>query len=157
MYGQETNTRDIIIEEYSADLKKLLVYLPYLRKQQNSVKQNFYEGEHGQKVVPVPVYDSTLLAFMKVAKTTKFVHRNYPYAYRRYKMETPEKEKEAMLKAKVSDIDLFRGVISKYVLEGMSKSVMWTIAANEGIFVTALECLDKLINEHGATKYTPVV
>lgn len=157
MYGQDTNTREIIIDEYGADLKRLLAYLPYLRKQQNSLKQNFYDGEGGQKVVPVPVYDSTLLAFVKLAKSTKFINRNYPYAYRHYKIETIEQEKEAMLKAKITDIDLFRGIMSKYVLGGMSKATLWTTAANEGIFVMALECLDKLINEHGATKYTPVV
>ena len=129
MYGQETNLREQIIEEYKDDLTKLLRYLPFLEKKGGKDVQEYYEGEGDQKVIPVPVYDSTLLAFVKEAKQTKFMNKNYPYAYRKWRMPDPAAERKAMESATIRDIDLFRGILSKYVLEGQRKAAMWTTAA----------------------------
>ncbi|MBO4890874.1 MAG: hypothetical protein J5574_07770 [Lachnospiraceae bacterium] len=148
MYGQETNLREQIIEEYKEDLTKLLKYLPYLEKRGGKDVQNFYEGDGEQKVIPVPVYDSTLLAFVKEAQKTKFMNRNYPYTYRKWRMPTPNAERVAMESATIRDIDLFRGILSKYVMEGMRKSTMWTTAVEEKIFVTALVKLRSLIFDY---------
>ena len=148
MYGQEVNLREQIIEEYKDDLAKLLRYLPFLEKKGGSDVQNFYEGDGDQKVIPVPVYDSTLLAFVKEAQKTKFMNRNYPSVYRKWRMATPEAERIAMQSATIRDIDLFRGIISKYVMEGMRKSTMWTTAVEERIFVTALTKLRSLIFDY---------
>lgn len=149
MYGQEVNLREQIIEEYKDDLAKLLRYLPFLEKKGGRDVQNFYEGEGENKVIPVPVYDSTLLAFVKEARNTKFMNKNYPYIYRRWKMPDPKSERIAMECATIRDMDLFRGIISKYVLEGQRKSVMWTTAVEERIFVTALTRLRALIFDYG--------
>ena len=148
MYGQETNMREQIIEEYKDDLTRLLKYLPFLEKRGGKDVQNFYEGDGEQKVIPVPVYDSTLLAFVKEAQKTKFMYRNYPYVYRRWRMPDPKAERVAMESATLRDMDLFRGIISKYVMEGMRKSTMWTTAVEEKIFVTALSKLRSLIFDY---------
>ncbi len=148
MYGQEANLREQIIEEYKDDLAKLLRYLPYLEKRGGKDVQNFYEGDGDQKIIPVPVYDSTLLAFVKEAQKTKFMNRNYPYIYRRWNMPNPKAERIAMESAQLRDIDLFRGIISRYVMEGMRKSYMWTTAVEEKIFVTALVKLRSLIYDY---------
>ncbi len=148
MYGQETNLREQIIEEYKDDLTKLLRYLPFLEKKGGKDVQEFYEGDGENKVIPVPVYDSTLLAFVKEAKTTKFMNKNYPYVYRRWRLPDPAAERAAMEAATIRDIDLFKGIISKYVLEGQRKSVMWTMAVEERIFVTALTKLRSLIFDY---------
>ena len=148
MYGQEVNLREQIIEEYKDDLTKLLKYLPYLDKRGGKDVQSFYEGDGEHTVIPVPVYDSTLLGFVKEAKTTKFINKNYPYIYRRWNIPTPKEERVAMETATLRDIDLFRGIISKYVLEGQRKSVMWTTAVEERIFVTALSRLRSLIFDY---------
>ncbi len=148
MYGQEQNLREQIIEEYRDELTKLLRYLPFLEKKSGKDVQEFYEGDGENKVIPVPVYDSTLLAFVKEAKTTKFMYRNYPYIYRRWKLPNAEAERAAMESAQLRDIDLFRGIISKYVLEGQRKAVMWTAAVEERIFVTALSRLQSLMYDY---------
>ena len=148
MYGQEVNLREQIVEEYREDLTRLLKYLPFLEKKGGKDVQNFYEGDGEHKVIPVPVYDSTLLAFVKEAKQTKFMNRNYPYIYRKWKMPNPNAERIAMESATIRDIDLFRGIISKYVLEGQTRSVMWTMAVEERIFVTALKKLHSLIFDY---------
>ena len=148
MYGQEANLREQDIEEYRDDLVKLLKYLPFLEKKSGKDVTQFYEGDEKNKVIPVPVYDSTLLGFVKEAKTTKFMNRNYPYVYRKWRMPTPNDERIAMESATIRDMDLFRGIMSKYVLEGQRKSVMWTTAVEERIFVTALTKLRSLIFDY---------
>lgn len=148
MYGQEVSLREQVVNEYKDDLKKLVKYLPYLEKKSGDTTSNFYEGDGEHKVIPVPVYDSTLLAFIKEAKNTKFVTKNYPYTYRKWKMPDPKSERIAMESATIRDIDMIKGVLSRYILEGQSKSSMWTIAVSEKIFLTAMNSLYKLIYEY---------
>ena len=148
MYGQEANLREQIIEEYKDDLTKLLRYLPFMEKKSGKDVQSFYEGDGENKVIPVPVYDSTLLGFVKEVKTTKFINKNYPYIYRRWRIPTPKEERVAMETATIRDIELFRGIISKYVLEGQTRSVMWTRAVEERIFVTALSRLRSMFFDY---------
>lgn len=145
MNNKEAKLKDEIAEEYREDLMKLLRYLPFLEQKGGKDVQEFYEGDGEHSVIPVPVYDSTLLGFVKEARGTKFMNRNYPYAYRKWKMADPASERAAMEAASLMDIDLFRGVISKYVLEGQRKSWVWTTAVEEKIFVTALTRLRDLI------------
>lgn len=148
MHGQEAKLKEEIVEQYRDDLVKLLKYLPFLESRGGGDVQQYYEGEGEHTVIPVPVYDSTLLGFVKEAKATKFMNRNYPYAYRKWRMPDAAAERDAMEKATLMDIDLFRGVLSRYVLEGQRKSVMWTAAVEERIFVTALNRLKKLIIDY---------
>lgn len=149
MTRQESNQKEQIIEEYKDDLMRLLRYLPFLEQKGGKDVQEFYEGDGEHTVIPVPVYDSTLLAFVKEAKDTKFMNRNYPYAYRKWRMSDADAERKAMESATLLDIDLFRGILSKYVLEGQRKSVMWTAAVEERIFVTALSRMKKLFFDNG--------
>lgn len=145
--NKEANLKEEIIEEYQEDLLKLLRYLPFLEQKGGKDVQNFYEGDGEHTIIPVPVYDSTLLGFVKEARSTKFMNRNYPYTYRKWRMPDPKAERAAMESATLRDIELFRGIISKYVLEGQRKAVMWTTAVEERIFVTALSKLKTLFFE----------
>ena len=148
MQGSDSNLPEQIIEEYKEDLDRLLRYLPYFENKGGKDVSDFYEGEGDIKVIPVPVYDSTLLAFVKEAGATKFMNRNYPYAYRRWRMPNANAERVAMESATLRDIDLFRGILSRYVLEGRRKSNMWTDAVEEKIFLTALERMKALFYDH---------
>lgn len=148
MNGKEANLKEQIIEEYKDDLLRLLKYLPFLEKKGGKDVQDYYEGDGENKVIPVPVYDSTLLGFVKEARSTKFMYRNYPYVYRRWKMPDANAERIAMESATLRDIDLFRGIISKYVLGGQTRAKLWTEAVEERIFVTALSRMKSLMFEH---------
>lgn len=148
MYGQEVSLREKIVNDYGKDLERLLRYLPYLDKKGGKDVQSFYEGDASFDSIPVPVYDSTLLGFIKEVKKTKFLYRNYPYVYRRLRINTPEDERRVLDTAPLRDIDTFRAILSKYVLEGQTKSVMWTRAVEEKIFVTVLDNLQKRFVEY---------
>ena len=149
MYGQEQNKREQILEEYTADVERLLKYLPWMMNKQAKDVSSFYEGDAEHKLVKIPVYDSTLLAFVKEAEKTKLVNKYYPYTYTRYKIKTVEDEKNLIEKATLFDIDLLKGILSKYVLLGKTKSVVWSDAVGNGIFVAILAKLDRVFHTNG--------
>lgn len=144
MYGQEQNAREMILDEYRADVEGLLKYLPWLHKVTGQKVDSYYEGTTEQPVFKVPVYDSTLLAFVKDAEKTKFVNKNYPYVYSRYRIQNSDDEIRLMKEAKIHEIDIFKAVISKYVLEGKRRGATWSEAIQKGIFMVALDSLNDL-------------
>lgn len=144
MYGHEQNSREMILDEYRADVEGLLKYLPWLHKTTGQKVDSYYEGNDGGLGFKVPVYDSTFLAFVKDAEKTKFVTKNYPYVLTRYQIKTADDALRLMQTAKIHEIDLFAAVISKYVLEGKRRGIIWTEAMDKGIFTVALDCLNDL-------------
>ena len=144
MYGQEQNSRENILDEYRGDVEVLLKYLPWLHKVSGKDLTDYYEGEADQKLMRIPVYDSTLLSFVKDAEKTKFIHKNYPYTYTRCHIKTPEDECRLLKQARIFEIDIFRAILSRYVLEGKRKSTIWTQGIENNVFLTALDCLNDL-------------
>lgn len=144
MYGQEQTTREMVLEEYRNDVERLVKYLPWLLQKEAKDVSGYYEGDAGQTLIQIPVYDSTLLAFVKEAEKTKFMDKNYPYVYTRYKIKSCADERRLMTQAKIQDIAIFKGILSKYVLEGKRKASCWRDAVGEKIFSTALDCLNEL-------------
>jgi len=151
MYNDEQiKNREQIVSEYAADLDKLIRYLPWLEKKKSSGAQKYYEGDGSFSVIPVPVYDSTLLAFVKEARTTKFMNKNYPYVYRRFNLKTPADELKAISRARIQDMDLLCGILSRYVMLGQTKGVVWTEGLSEGIYVAVLKTMNKLFYDHSS-------
>lgn len=144
MYGKEDTIREQIIEEYRGDVERLLKYLPWLSKKKGNDVSTMYTGDEEKPLIPIPVFDSTLLAFVKEAEKTKFVDKNYPYVYSRNNIKTHEDEIRLLKNAKITDLKLFTGIISKYVLGGKTKASLWAEGVDSGVLVVALECLNKL-------------
>lgn len=145
MYGQEENIREQIIEEYQGDAAKLLRYLPWLSKKQGNDVSSMYTGDGEMQVIPIPVFDSTLLAFVKEAEKTKFVDRNYPYVYSRNRIQTHEDEIKLLRNAKITDIKIIKGIFSKYILGGRTKASLWTEGVEARIFFEVLDTLNRLL------------
>nr|MCR5267765.1 hypothetical protein [Lachnospiraceae bacterium] len=106
--------------------------------------ESYYEGEGKETLLQIPVFDSTLLSFVKDAEKTQFITKNYPYVYTRFRIRSHEDEIRLMKSAAVKDVDIFKGILSKYVLEGKRRPAAWRDAVAERVFVTALECLNDL-------------
>lgn len=141
-YNNEFKNQQII--EYSQKLEPLFKYIPYLKQHEGSVTRSLLSGDAAPvSSVPVPVYDSNVLAFVKEAQQTGLVTRNYVYAYGRFVTGkgTVKDERLAVSGAGFTDIDGVIAILSKYVLMGMTKGTMWSIAVEEGIW---LHCLIKL-------------
>ena len=144
MYGMEDNIREQIVEEYRDDVVVLLKYLPWLSKKSGKDVSSMYTGDAEKPLIPIPVFDSTLLAFIKDAEKTKFIDRNYPYVYSRNGIKTHEDEIRLLQNAKITELKFIKGILSKYVLGGRTKAALWSEGVDSGVFVTALESLNKL-------------
>jgi len=128
--------------EYLEKLNPLFAYIPYLQQKEGAETKTTYSGAKDElKSVPVPVYDSTVLAFVKAAKASGLVDKNYVYAYNRIHAKSPKDERLFISGATFGDMDTIIAIISKYVLGGMTKGTVWSEAVSEGVW---LHCLIKL-------------
>ena len=99
---------------------------------------NIYREEPGQRQFR-STYEPTLLAFVKEAKNSTFLDRNYPYVFTRNHIKSPADSRNMIESAKLTDIDILRGILSKYVIEGSYRSSCWIEAVNEDIFLLILK------------------
>lgn len=142
---KEKLSRQQIIDDYKKDVTELSRYLNWLMENAGTEVMSTYKGEIEKTSAQFPVYDSTLLSFVKEAQRTKLMDRNYAYAYSRYHMKTHEDEIRMIERAGIMEIDLLRGILSKYVLGGMTKGVLWAEAVHYRIFLNILSKMKELI------------
>ena len=114
--------RQQVVNEYRADVEKLARYLPWLESKKGMSVQQSYSGsgieEHS---IAFPVYDGTLMNFIREAQRTKLMDRNYRYVYSRNR------------------IRILEGILSRYVMEGMTKGRRWSEAVENGIFLNVIK------------------
>lgn len=128
--------RQQVVNEYRADVEKLARYLPWLESKRGKSVQQSYSGsgieEHS---ISFPVYDGTLMNFVKEAQRTKLMDRNYRYIYSRHRIRIVEDELRAIKRADIKEMDVLKGILSRYVMEGMTKGRRWSEAVENGIFL----------------------
>ena len=129
-------------KEYMAKLMPLFSYIPYLKNKEGAKTRTLYEGDELSKVsIPIPVFDGTVISFVKEAQKTGLVTKNYVYAYNKINADGPKEERLFISGATIRDLDAVIAIMSKYVLGGLTKSKMWSEAVEEGVW---LHCLIKL-------------
>ena len=96
--------------------------------------------------IKVPVYDSTLLGFIKKAQKTAFVTKNYVYVYRRYHLQTPEDEHKLIDKTQIMEIENLGAILSSYVLRGMTKGTVWNEGVQNGVLWHTVSKMKELID-----------
>lgn len=142
----ELDIRKNLIRQYQPDAKILVRYIPWLEGKRGSSVVESYEGEGAMKTAfTFPVYDSTLLGFIKTAQKTQFMTKNYQYVYNRKRIRNTKQELELIRSASYRDIDTLSGILSKYVLGGMTKGSLWAQAVEYGIFLELLYKLRELM------------
>ncbi len=130
--------------EYMEKLMPLFAYIPYLKEKEGKNTQSLYNQDDLSKTsVTFPIYDGTVLAFVKEAQKTGLVTRNYIYVYQKIGShnQNPKDERLFISGSAFKDIDTIIAIMSKYVLGGMTKGGMWAQAVEEGVW---LHCLIKL-------------
>lgn len=146
----DLDARKNFIQQYQPDAKRLVRYIAWLEEKRKGSVMNRYAGEGAERAsFHFPIYDSTLMSFVKEAKETRFITRNYQYVYNRNRIKDEKQEKEAVQKATLKDIEIMSGIFSKYVLGGMTKGFLWAQGVENGIFLEVLYKLRELmgINE----------
>lgn len=144
--GQERKSKEEIIEQYRSDVEKLVPYIPWLQSKTGGDVEGIYAGEGlADSSIPVPVYDSNLLRFVKEAGKLTLIDRNYVYVYARYDLNTAQKELKAIAGATLQDMHMLSGILSKYVLKGKVQGKYWTAGVENRIFLNVILKMKELM------------
>ena len=146
--GQELDQRQRILEEYKKTVKPLLTYLPWL--EQHSGRESFtVYGSEGirENSLSFPVYDGTLMRFVKQVGNSSLMDRNYRYVYTRNRLKNHDAEREAIKKATIKDWDILKGILSNYVMGGRVKGNLWSEAVKEDIFYLVLVQMRSIVQQ----------
>lgn len=139
-------SRDEIIICYQEDVVKLLKFLPWLQTASGGASSSVYSGEGiAKSSIPVPVYDSTLLGFVREVKTTDFINRNYVYTFSRYNMKTAADELRVIDACSLQDICVLGDILSKYVLKGDVRGAVWSEGVQNGVYLAVLLKMKELM------------
>lgn len=141
MEKEKLSPQDLVLY-YKSDVQKLLRYVPYLHGKKADDVSSLYESEGAMSF---PVYDGTLLSFVKEAQQTVFMDRNYRYIYTRQNIKDHQDELKKIEQATILDMEILNGIMSKYVLGGMTKGTLWSEAVEWGIFYHILTKAQELI------------
>jgi hypothetical protein len=118
------NSVEDIVTRYRPELDKITPYLRWLSENvQIDVAQKYSNSD--LKSIPFPVYNSNLLAFVKACQTTNLLDRNYVYVYSRNHLNNFKDELLFISDAQIRDMDDLAGILSKYILSGMTKGSVW--------------------------------
>ena len=143
---QGTEYRQQQIEEYKRAVVPLLRYLPWLEQNAGQAGGGFYQNpEATENSMSIPVYDSTLMNFVREAQRSSLMDRNYPYVYTRNRIRTHEDERRVIAAAELKDWGILQGILSKYVMGGQTKSRLWMEAVKENIFLLVLKKMQEII------------
>ena len=135
MDKEDIEYRRQVVNTYKPDVEKLIRYLPWLEEKSGSNVQETFEGSgiKGSSIT-FPVYDGTLMNFIREVQRTGLVDRNYPYIYSRHRIRTVKDELAAIERSGIREMDVLKGILSKYVLGGMTKGRLWTEAVYNRVF-----------------------
>lgn len=137
---EDIEYRKKVVQEYKPDVERLIRYLPWLEEKSGSNVSETYTGSGiAEHSISFPVYDSTLLGFVKEVQRTNLLDRNYRYIYSRNRIVTNQDELRAISRSDITRMDVLKGILSKYVIGGMTKGRMWSEAVQNRIFLNVVK------------------
>ena len=143
---QSTENRQQLLQKYEQETMPLLRYLPWLERNTGQTGSTLYQGpEPNENAMPFPVYDSTLMNFVREASKSPLMDRNYPYVYTRNRIRSHNDERKIIASAELKDWDILRGILSKYVLGGKTRGMLWSEAVEQDIFYLVLKKMQEII------------
>ena len=133
--------KDFKLNEAREDVENLLRYVSWLEsKRQVSVSHIYNENGLSKNSFAFPVYDSTLLSFIREAEATKMIDSNYQYLYSEHFVRGIDDERKIIEESGIKEAGNICAIFSKYVLKGMTKGLVWEEGVFNGIF---LDCILK--------------
>lgn len=138
--------RQQVIEGYKQTVMPLLRYLPWLEQKSGTSVSTLYNGaDIAEHSVTFPVYDGTLMNFVREAAKTSLMDKNYRYTYTRYHIRNHEDERRLIARAGWKEWNILCGILSRYVLGGRVKGVLWNEAVQEDIFYLVIKQMKDII------------
>jgi hypothetical protein len=149
------NSIEDIVSRYRPELQKIVPYVRWLKDNAtHDVSQSYSNSD--LKSMPFPVYDSNLLAFVKACQTTNLLDRNYVYVYSRNHLKSAKDEIMFISDAEISDMDDLAGILSKYILSGMTKGTVWGEGVRNGVLYLVVSKMDELVRIWGHEDTKPL-
>ncbi|MBR1931842.1 MAG: hypothetical protein IJ833_10310 [Lachnospiraceae bacterium] len=136
------------ILEYKQIVMPLLRYLPWFEANAGKAASTVYSGDDSTgegRSLAFPVYDSTVMNFVKEASKSPLMDINYRYVYTRNHIENHDQERKLIESATVTEWGILCGILSKYVLGGRTKGTLWSEAVSEQIFYLVLKQMKSII------------
>lgn len=132
--------------EYKKELLPLLRYMMYFMERTGEDPTTNYDGkENGNNTLSFPIFDSTLLAFVKEASGTSFMDKNYSYIYSWHRIKNAEDERKLIEKATITEWNVLCGILTNYVQGGMSRAYLWRDGVKENIFYLILSKMKEIV------------
>ena len=141
----EKKSIDAMLAEYREVVTEISKYLPWLQSKSGEKHMSLYTPEGAGNTISIPVYDSTLLSFVKMLEKTGRMNRNYDYVYKKYKIYSTEDELSLIHRADLKDMDMLFAILSKYVIKGRVKGAYWNEAMQNGIFYETVKKMKELV------------
>lgn len=136
-----------IINYYKGEVERLVAYLPWFTKTSGTNLWNTYTPEQsGPGTLKVPVYDTNLLNFVKLFQKTKFYNKNYVYSYSKYRIKNWKDELDVIDKIELKNMHVLGDILSRYVIKGMTRGVIWNEGVEYGIYEHAIAKMKELID-----------
>jgi hypothetical protein len=137
-----------MLADYRQKLEPYFVYIPWFMERDGKNLAKIYESDQDiSGTISVPVYESTLLGFVKSMNESGLMNRNYPYVYSKHNIRTYADELAYIEKCELRDIEDILGIIAHYVLGGMARGSLWTEAVEMGIFYHALVKIKDILSQ----------
>lgn len=134
-----------LMQHYRSDIELLVRYLPWLEsKRGQEVSNDYHSANEVATSFSFPVYDGTLLNFVKDVQKTSLTDRNYQYVYSRNHIETIADEYVQIDRASVQEMNILIGILSKYILGGRTKGGLWPEGVRNGVYLAIVNKLKEL-------------
>lgn len=132
--------------KYKEELTPLLRYLRWFEEHAGIDNSTNYDGgeKHG-RTMAFPIFDSTLLSFVKEANNTTFMDPNYVYVYSGLGLKTPADERRVIESAGITEWNVLCGILTCYVRGGMTRSYLWRQGMKESIFYLVLAKMKEIV------------
>lgn len=135
-----------IVSGYRPDVEMLVRYIPWLESKTGTNVSNMYKGEGIEEhSMSFPIYDSTLMSLVQDARRTNLLDRNYAYIYSRNRIKSAADEQKLISTATIREMDMLKGILSKYILGGMTKGRLWTEGVSNGSILKVLLKMKEIV------------
>ena len=139
-YLQELSTK------YKEELTPLLRYLHWLEQTAGNDNSTQYDGgDNASGTMKFPIFDGTLLSFVREVDKTSFMDRNYLYVYSRLGLKTPADERRVIESAGIQEWNVLCGILTRYVRGGMTQSYLWRQGMSERIFYLVILKMKEIV------------
>ena len=143
--GQTEMSKEAIIQEYHDCVEPLISYLPWLEQHSKGTLSVLYQDQGiSEHSLSFPVYEGTLMQFIREASRSSLMDPNYRYVYSRNFLSSHEDERRLIDSADWKTWDQLKGILSWYVLGGRTKASLWTEGVQENIYCQVLRKMQKI-------------